>query len=313
MTVRQSLQDQVGPLRMAQVRSNRLLARALVLFAVGRIVALLWASGGFIVMVPALFIAFRAFHLRFLGSVAKRSTIVCPVCSKSLGYLFIDRDYIHQSAFLRIPGDVPESIAACPYCGTGMDEPLDVGQLSTTRIAPVSTQSTSAIRETRPPSWSVSADPPVSRAILALRAVGTVLLVGAVVTVTFTPTSVVLGGGILSSAAKLSVAAGSKEVYLTSAFFGFIVSLGATCMSIRSVGSAARFRWSLLWAVMGIASLLNEGTRLSHDHIRILFCFPLLQVIADWRLVRFLKTTEAQRTAQETGCLAQETTEAEDV
>ncbi len=129
----------------------------------------------------------------------------------------------------------------------------------------------------------------MKKTIIALRIVATIFLLGVVVTVVKTPSETKTSVGIVSGAVKFSIAAGSDEIYLSSALFGFIISLIATILSIKLIGKPGKFQWSIIWAILGIVSLTNEITRLFHSHVQVLMSFPLFQVIADWLSFRFIK------------------------
>ena len=139
------------------------------------------------------------------------------------------------------------------------------------------------------------------RAVIVLRTVATVLLVGFAVTVTKTPTGTETWFGVALGSLEMGIHPSAEKIYLSSILLGFLVSLAATIHSIRLVGTARKFQWPLIWATLGIVSLTNEFTRLFHDHVQILLCFPLFQVIADWLSLRFLPRPEGPAPAPATG------------
>ena len=77
---------------------------------------------GAIVALPAVLTIIGFF--KYFGTILKASAIACPLCSKSLGYLFTDSNYTKRHSIWGIPSDVPKTIEVCPYCKAGMDDEI---------------------------------------------------------------------------------------------------------------------------------------------------------------------------------------------
>ena len=77
---------------------------------------------------PAVIFTFWGF-LAWVYSVARlRARVVCPSCGKSLSYLLTNPSYSKQFVQFGIPSDLPEGIAACPYCMLSLDESTNGAQ-----------------------------------------------------------------------------------------------------------------------------------------------------------------------------------------
>ncbi len=129
----------------------------------------------------------------------------------------------------------------------------------------------------------------MKKIIIALRILATIFLVGVVVSVVKTPLEITKSVGFLSLSLNASFAIGSNEVFFSSTFFGFVLSLIATRLSMKYTGRCSEYQGSMIIAVLALLSLSNEITRLFHNHLQVLLVFPLLQVIMDWVSVRALK------------------------
>jgi len=122
-------------------------------------------------------------------------------------------------------------------------------------------------------------------AIILLRILETLFLVGVVITYTVTPTEHAWHFAFLAVLCNFSITSGADQIVISSAVLGYVLSLLGTSLQWNTANRKLRFA-SLVLALLGFFVCANEIARYFLGHsFQVFVHIPIAVVVMDWMMV----------------------------